>query len=189
MRPHWFSSARHQEIQLKLISRFLHALAAPQANGSSEISENSPKASFESELRYTRDPQDVAAVLRWGLRHLQLANNSFGSSSTKDDWYRAFSTTESSQSFPRNAFDTILVPLLPPEHAELVKAVLDLVSSLAAHSEANGISGNKLSKVLGWWLVGGRDGKTKSVKEWIEFYKDWEATAREFEHLFLAYVR
>ncbi|KIJ54095.1 hypothetical protein M422DRAFT_153811, partial [Sphaerobolus stellatus SS14] len=186
MRPHWFASPRHQEVQLQLISRFLHALAAQRQGNAiaSSSTSNSPSAAFESELRYTRDPHDVTAVLRWGLRHLQLTNDQFG---TADDWYKSFSESERASSFPPKAFDDILIPLIPDVHTRLVRAILDLVSSLAAHSEQNGISGNKLSKVLGWWILSTRNINERT--EWPVFYKEWEVAAREFEHLFLAYVR
>ncbi|KAF8591780.1 hypothetical protein K439DRAFT_1626783 [Ramaria rubella] len=180
MRPHWFASPRQQEIQLKLISRFLQTLSQ-QSNGAS----TSSRVTFESELRYTSDPHDVAAVLRWGLRHLQLEGNNFGSSNHLD-WYKSFVESERSGSYPPKAFDDSLVPLLPTSHTQLLRAVLDLVSSLAAHSEENGISGNKLSKVLGWWVVSSRSIEGAS---WREFYLQWEAAARQFEHLFLAYIR
>jgi Meiotically up-regulated protein Msb1/Mug8 domain len=184
MRPHWFASSHQQEIQLQLISRFLQCLSSSKSNASASGS-TSPSTTFESELRYTRDPHDVAAVLRWGLRHLQLDGNSFSSSSTVD-WYQSFVDSERSGSYPSKAFDTILVPLLPASHSQLLRAILDLVSSLAAHSEENGISGNKLSKVLGWWIISSRNVQGLG---WREFYAQWEAAARQFEHLFLAYIR
>lgn len=184
MRPHWFASPRQQEIQLKLIHRFLQTLSS-QTNGSLSSPSPSLTAAFESELQYSRDPHDIAAVLRWGLRHLQLEGNSFGSSNA-GEWYRTFVESERSGSYPPKAFEDILVPLLPASHTQLLRTILDLVSSLAAHSEENGISGNKLSKVLGWWIVSSRD--VQGVG-WLEFYAQWEAAAREFEHLFLAYIR
>ena len=184
MRPHWFASSRQQEVQLQLISRFLQCLSTSQSNSPASGSA-SPSTTFESELRYTRDPHDVAAVLRWGLRHLQLDGNSFGVSPSVD-WYRSFIDSERSASYPSKAFDNILVPLLPMSHSKLLRAILDLVSSLAAHSEENGISGNKLSKVLGWWVISSRNVQGLG---WREFYTQWEASARQFEHLFLAYIR
>lgn len=184
MRPHWFASPRQQEAQLQLINRFLQTLSGSQTNGVATSSTSSP-ATFESELRYTRDPHDVAAVLRWGLRHLQLDGNSFGSTPSAD-WYRSFVDSERSGSYPFKAFDDFLVPLLPELHARLLCAILELVSSLAAHSEENGISGNKLSKVLGWWIVSSRNVQGLG---WHEFYAQWDAAARQFEHLFLAYIR
>lgn len=185
MRPHWFSSPNHQEAQLKLLNCFLQSLAVRSSNegASSSLTSEDP---FENELRYTRDPHDVAAVFRWGLRHLQLENNAFALT-TIEDWYQTFVTSERSEGYPSQAFDRILPPLLPATHVHLIRSVLDLLTSLAAHSEENGISGNKLSKALGWWLISPRN----VVKEpqWPSFYSDWEAAARQFEHLFLAYIR
>jgi hypothetical protein len=181
MRPHWFASSRQQESQLRLISRFIQSLSSQQSNDDA----GSSTANFESELRYAHDPHDVAAVLRWGLRHLRLENDSFGSSTTTD-WYQSFVNSERSSSYPAKAFNEILLPLLPPAHSQLLRDVLDLVSSLAAHSEQNGISGNKLSKVLGWWIISDRN---IEGSQWQAFYKEWEAAARQFEHLFLSYIR
>lgn len=183
MRPHWFASPNHHEAQLKLLSYFFQSLTIRPVNGAGpSLSSDDP---FENELRYTRDPHDVAAVLRWGLRHLQLENDTFASA-TVQDWYQTFVNSERAEGYPPQAFDQILSPLLPNIHVQLTRAVLDLIASLAAHSEANGISGNKLSKVLGWWIISSRAVKEP---EWPSFYADWEGAARQFEHLFLAYLR
>lgn len=183
MRPHWFASLPHQEIQQKLINRYIQALSDQQTNGVTSTSTTSPLVALEYELRYTRDQHDVAAVLRWGLRHLELQGNRLG---ITEDWYKSFTEAEQAASYPPKAFDEILTPLLPDIHTQLIRVLLDLVSSLAAHSEQNSISGNKLSKVLAWWIVSSRN---TAGLEWSSFYKQWEIAARQFEHMFLAFIR
>ncbi|EIM84582.1 uncharacterized protein STEHIDRAFT_159248 [Stereum hirsutum FP-91666 SS1] len=168
-------------------------------------------AASQSEPSYARSPHDVAAVLRWGLRHLKLEGNSFGrpalnptSPSTNthttssdvnnntftDDelsWYTSFSRAERSSNYPPTAFSQSLVPLLPEDHAELLVALLDVISSLAAHGEANGSSGAKFSMMIGLRLVAAS--RSKSRDGWVSFYERWEKVGRVLGHLLLARIR
>lgn len=142
---------------------------------------------FNTELEYTRSPHDIAAVMRWALRHVRLEGESFGGTPGQWDWYSSFFNSERTRSFPLSAFSEILVPKLPPAHHQLLVATLEIVSSLAAHSEHNGISGSKLSKFFGLWLL-----TTKRVEEgedWLSFYARWERAGRILEHLFLTHIR
>ncbi len=145
---------------------------------------SSPTSAFESEITSTRSPHDVAAVLRWGLRHFQLDGNSFG----KDQaWYKNFFNAESSSQYPLTAFEDGLVPQLPPAHLELLTATLDLFSSLAAHAEANSTSGSKVSKLLGLWLLD--VARAEPSDTWSSFYARWERAGRMMEHIFLSNIR
>ncbi|RDB18230.1 hypothetical protein Hypma_000622 [Hypsizygus marmoreus] len=182
MHPHWYSGS--PEIQRRLISLFIQSLAP-----NSSITTLSPATSafgtaFESEISSTRSPHDVAAVLRWGLRHLQLEGKSFGK---EDAWYKTFFDAERSSDYPAHAFTTILAPQLPTSHLELLTATLEIFSSLAAHGEANGISGSKLSKFFGLWLLTTQ--RAEQNDDWPTFYARWEYTGRVLEHLFLARIR
>ena len=141
-------------------------------------------SAFESEISSARSPHDVAAVLRWGIRHLELEGNSFG----KDDaWYKNFFDAECSSEYPPTAFSTQLAPQLPGPHFELLVATLEILSLLAAHAEANGISGSKLSKFFGLWLLTAHRAEDK--EDWSSFYARWERMGRILEHLFLLRIR
>lgn len=182
MHPHWYSSS--PEIQRRLISHFLNSLAPQSAISPLSPTLSSPISAFESEIHFTRDPHDVATVLRWGLRHLQLEGDHFG---TDDGWYKAFLDAESAAEYPPKAFSEKLAPNLPPAHLELLIATLEIFSSLAAHSEANSTSGSKLSKIFGLWLLTAR--RVEDKDDWQSFYSRWESTGRMLEHLFLARIR
>lgn len=182
MHPHWYSA--DPQVQKRLISLFIHSLAPKSPITTLSPTLSSPTSAFESEITSTRSPHDVAAVLRWGLRHLQLEGNSFG----KDQaWYKNFFIAESSSQYPLTAFEDGLVPQLPPAHLELLTAILDLFSSLAAHAEANSTSGSKVSKLLGLWLLD--VGRTEPSDTWTSFYARWERTGRMLEHIFLSNIR
>ncbi|EIM84319.1 uncharacterized protein STEHIDRAFT_29298, partial [Stereum hirsutum FP-91666 SS1] len=92
-----------------------------------------------------------------------------------------------SSNYPPTAFSQSLVPLLPEDHAELLVALLDVISSLAAHGEANGSSGARLSMIIGLWLVAAS--RSESRDGWASFYERWEKAGRVLEHLFLARIR
>lgn len=179
MHPHWYSSS--PEVQRKLISLFLRSLESPAP--ASPLSGHD-STHFESELTFT-SPHDVAAVLRWGLRHLKLDTSSFGGSDR--DWYKKFALAEQKGNYKAKAFTADLIPLLPNVNAELLVATLEVTSSLAAHSEHIGSSGSRLTKLIGLWLLSGK--RTKSSDDFTSFYARWDTTGRILEHLFLARIR
>jgi hypothetical protein len=182
MHPHWHSAS--PDIQRKLISLFIQSLAPKSPITTLSPTPSTPVSAFESEIKFTRSPHDVAAVLRWGLRHLQLEGNSFG----KDEaWYKNFSDSERLSQYPAKAFSEKLVPQLPPAHLELLSATLDVLSSLAAHAEANSTSGSKLSKFFGLWLLTAQ--RAEERDDWSTFYARWEQAGRVLEHLFLSRIR
>jgi|SRR5882762_1327351 len=176
MHPHWHSAS--PEIQRRLISLFIQSLT----KGSTTT-----PTPFETELKFTRSPHDVAAVLRWGLRHLKLEGSSFGKDSSEWSWYQNFSRAEHAAEYPPKAFSGKLVPLLPKSHLNLLLATLEIESSLAAHAEHNSISGSKLSKFLGLWLL--TASRSEVNDDWDAFYTRWERAGRILEHLFLSRIR
>ncbi|KAH0579561.1 hypothetical protein H2248_002413 [Termitomyces sp. 'cryptogamus'] len=182
MHPHWYSAS--PEEQRKLISLFLKSLPAKTAITTLSPTPSAIATAFDSEISSNQSPYDVAAVLRWGLRHLQLNGRSFGKD---DEWYKTFFDAERSAGWPPNGFTSNLAPLLPTSHLELLTATLELFSSLAAHAEANGISGSKLSKGFGLWLLAVE--RAQEDDDWSTFYARWERTGRMLEHLFLSRIR
>ena len=186
MRPHWHSAS--PQLQRKLISLFLLSLAHKSPETTLAPS-TSPLAAFNSELEYTRSVHDIAAVFRWALRHLKLEGTSFGSSSSSDEWswYHTFSEAERTTGYDPRVFTTKLIPEITSTHTSLLLPILEIFSSLAAHAEANGYSGSKLTKYFGFWLMTSR--RASGTENWISFYKRWEDSGRMFEHLFLAWLR
>ncbi|KAF9007188.1 hypothetical protein BDQ17DRAFT_262797 [Cyathus striatus] len=186
MHPHWHSAST--ELQQRLISLFLRSLASTST---------SPAATrFTNELQEARDPHDVAAVLRWALRHLQLPSSSSSTSNTKleskfgmaTDWYPTFSAAEVSQNYPAKAYTSILAPLLPEANVRLLGEVLEIVSALAPLAEKNSTSTARLSMIFGLWLLA-EDPRVRKGESWKEFYERWEVMGRILEHLFLVRVR
>lgn len=185
MHPFWYSAS--PEVQRKLISLYILSLAAKSPITTLSPSPTSAISDFNTELEYTRSPHDIAAVLRWAIRHLRLEGESFGRTTEPWKWYQTFVEAERAASFPPTAFTDCLVPQLPPSHHQLLVATLEIVSSLASHSERNGISGSKLSKFLGLWLLTNK--RAEDGEEWPSFYSRWERAGRILEHLFLAHIR
>ncbi|KIK98383.1 hypothetical protein PAXRUDRAFT_823936 [Paxillus rubicundulus Ve08.2h10] len=185
MHPHWFSSS--PDIQRKLTSLFIHSLTPKTRITTLSPTLASPTSTFENEISYTRSPHDVAAVLRWGLRHLKLENGHFGRDSTEWAWYEAFFDAERGASYPPKAFTELLLPQLPTAHIELLTTTLDAITSLASHAETNSISGSKLSKFLGLWLLTAT--RSEQSDDWTKFYARWERAGRILEHLFLSRLR
>ena len=188
MHPHWYSASL--EVQHRLISLYILSLAsnsAATAAPTATPTSLTTSATFESQLHYAHSPHDIAAVLRWGLRHLKLDGASFGRESGDWTWYNTFVAAERTGSFPSDAFSKSLIPQLPPSHAELLLATLDIISSLSAHGEANGCSGSRLSKFFGLWLLTAEH--SLDGDDWTTFYDRWDRAGRILEHLFLARIR
>ena len=185
MHPFWYSAS--PEVQRKLISLFILSLAPKSPITTLSPSPSSAATNFNTELEFTRSPHDIAAVLRWALRHLRLEGDSFGRAPGQRDWYRTFAEAERTSSYPPTAFTDALVPQIPPSHHQLLVATLDIVSSLASHAERNSISGSKLSKFLGLWLLTAK--RSEDGEDWNSFYSRWERAGRILEHLFLAHIR
>lgn len=188
MHPHWYSAS--PETQRRLISLFILSLAPNSPISTLSPASDSPSLLFNSELSYTRSPHDIAAVLRWALRHLRLESSSFGPEPDGEDiwhWYTTFFDSERTSNFPTNAFSRSLAPSLPPAHLQVLTVTLDIISSLAAHAETNGSSGSKLSKFLGLWLLTAQ--RAADSDDWPTFYARWEKAGRILEHVFLSYVR
>lgn len=187
MHPHWHSAS--PDIQQKLISLFIHSLAPKSRTTTLPPTPGAAVSAFDAELEYMRSPHDVAAVLRWSLRHLVLQNNTFGKDTSAPEWawYKSFFDAEKEASYPPNSFTEMLLPHLPQAHVELLLATIDIISALASHAEANSISGSKLSKFLGLWLL--TTTRTEQNDNWNTFYARWERAGRILEHLFLARIR
>jgi Domain of unknown function (DUF1708) len=185
MHPHWHSAS--PEVQHRLISLYIQSLASTSPGATTSPTSPASPAAFESELHYARSPHDVAAVLRWGLRHLKLDGVSFGKEAGDWTWYNTFAEAERTHSYPPDAFSKYLIPQLPSAHTELLLATLDLILSLAAHCEANGSSGSKLSRFFGLWLLTCEH--SAEDYEWSTFYERWDRAGRILEHLFLARIR
>jgi hypothetical protein len=187
MHPHWYSAS--PEVQRKLIQLFILSLGLKNPTTTLSPSPTSPSLIFETELNYTRSPHDIAGVLRWAIRHLQLDGPSFGQTSDSSEWawYQSFASSERQADYPPAAFSKFLTPSLPPAHLQLLIALLNIISSLAAHAETTGMSGSKLAKLFGLWLVSAE--RAKASKDWAEFYKRWERAGRILEHLFLVHLR
>ncbi|KAL0566441.1 hypothetical protein V5O48_015574, partial [Marasmius crinis-equi] len=183
MHPHWHSAS--PETQRRLITLFLQSLAANGPSNTLSTDTSTPSSSnFESEISSGHSPHDVAAVLRWGVRHLQLEGSSFG---REQEWYRTFFDAERSASYPPKAFSDKLVPLLPKSHLELLNVTISVLSAFAANAEANGMSGSKLSMLLGLLLLSSQ--RSESGDDWQTFYNRWERNGRILEHLFLSQLR
>ena len=183
MHPQWYAASH--KIQRRVISHFIYLSNLENAtSASSPTSPTSPISAFEAEINDTFSSHDIAAILRWGLRHVQIEGDSLG---TDDGWYKAFLEAEGASGYPLKAFSEKLAPLLPAANLQLLTATLEIFSSLAAHAEVNGTSGSKLCKIFGLWLLTAN--RVENKEDWHTFYAKWERTGRMLEHLFLSRIR
>lgn len=140
----WYSQSPAQ--QRRLIAAYLQTLSG--TSGASEPNVDKPKPNpaleaFDQQLS-DASPHDVAEVFKWAVRHFQLEGTSFGTSSDEYGWYQTFAESERAAQFPPDAYTTILSPLLPPKHLELLNAIFSFASSVASYAEINGVSGEPI---------------------------------------------
>ncbi|KAG8833495.1 hypothetical protein FRC17_010607 [Serendipita sp. 399] len=182
----WY--AQSAEKQRRLLVAFLQTLTGDSAEAKDKDAEPKPNPAVETFEAYlaSASPHDVAEVFKWALRHFKLEGSSFGNSTDEYGWYRTFAESEKSASYPPEAYSSILPPLLPSEHQQLLDALFGFASSLASYAEINGVSGSKFTRLIGWWLLSGRREPSNGL---VEFIQDWDTAARILEHLFLAYIR
>lgn len=171
MHPHWHAaSSSHQQ---RLISLFFSGPTTGEA------------IKFEQEINASK-VHDVAAVLRWGLRHLQLQ-------STKV-WYDSFVKAEQDAGFPLDAFSTLLPPLLEAQgYYELLRETLGLLGSLVAHAERNGVGGARVARGVGGLALGSSLSTISlslpQAQAFTKAYENWDNSAQMAERLFLASLR
>ncbi|KAG8808858.1 hypothetical protein FRC18_004823, partial [Serendipita sp. 400] len=181
----WY--AQSAEKQRRLLVAFLQTLSGDSAATRDDV-EPKPNPAVETFDAYlaSASPHDIAEVLKWALRHFKLQGSSFGNSTDEYGWYKTFAESEKSAEYPPEAYSTILPPLLPSEHQQLLDTLFNFASSLACYAEINGVSGSKFTRLIGWWLLSERREPSQGL---ISFIQEWETAARILEHLFLAYIR
>ena len=100
MHPHWYAASH--KIQRRVISHFIYLLNLENATPTPSLaSPTSPLSAFEGEVSDTFSTHDIGAILRWGLRHVEIEGNSFG---TNDAWYKTFLESEGAAGYPPKAF-------------------------------------------------------------------------------------
>lgn len=122
-------------------------------------------------------------VLKWAIRHLSYGPARFA---LESNWYTTFSRCEHEEAYPSNAYEDILLPLLPPASQGLFVAVLDLIAAVAAHVDRNAMPASQLCKYLGFWVLGLGADHHVSYKQ---IYFELERAGSAFEHIFLVYLR
>ncbi|KAM0786251.1 hypothetical protein ACM66B_007050 [Microbotryomycetes sp. NB124-2] len=131
---------------------------------------------------------DVVGVLKWGLRHLKLEKPFGGTSRYSLDWYHAFLSTSASLQHPMNAFNTILLPKLPPESQAFLVATLDLAQAVSAYSEKNAMSPRKFSRTIGLYVFGLAQ-RDRQWSSWQELHGVWQEAGDAFGGCLRAYLR
>lgn len=127
---------------------------------------------------------NVAAVFKWVLRHtFYPSSTGFGTSLA---WYTTFCSTEKAQKYPKDAYTSILLPLLPAASQKLLDAALDILSAIASHAEQNAMPAARLCRTFGFWLFGKAEA---SFSTYGELYAEWDRSGKALEHIFSAYLR
>ncbi|KAG8820389.1 hypothetical protein FRC19_008923, partial [Serendipita sp. 401] len=169
----WY--AQSAEKQRRLLVAFLQTLSGDSAATRDDV-EPKPNPAVETFDAYlaSASPHDIAEVLKWALRHFKLQGSSFGNSTDEYGWYKTFAESEKSAEYPPEAYSTILPPLLPSEHQQLLDTLFNFASSLACYAEINGVSGSRFTRLIGWWLLSERREPSQGL---ISFIQEWETAA------------
>ena len=144
------------------------------------------EAEFRKKLSYA-NIYDVVAFLKWGLRRLTLQPDDLGSVD-QYTWYDMFVEKEKAAGYPAQAYSELLLPTMQQDTRSLFDAILELMSTVAAHNVANAMSASRICRALGFWLVG-RLGNDHPPHDLSSVIKAWERSNQVMEHLLMAYVR
>ena len=102
--------------------------------------------------------------------------------------YNTFLTSEREANYPITAYDSLFASGMRAHTRTFLEQVFEVMAAVAAHSDANGLSGGSMSRLLGWWLWYPTT-PGASLKRWEELYNIWLGAGRRTEHLFYAWIR
>ncbi|KAI1433831.1 hypothetical protein GGR50DRAFT_665970 [Xylaria sp. CBS 124048] len=133
---------------------------------------------LSQELRMT-EPMVIAGVLKWCWS--RIAGGLVGW-----DAYELFKVGEKDSNMAPDAFSTFIpISIDNVPRSNIIFDYFDLLSAIAAHGKANGLSGRKLSRMASWWVF-----EHKDTSDGFEGgYKVWLRAADATSHLFFAYLR
>ncbi|BGO95255.1 hypothetical protein NBRC10512_002595 [Rhodotorula toruloides] len=190
-----FRAAESLPAQRKLCLLFLDYMAEFDAAPSSSDSIRGSEASkavllhaFKEELRYA-NVHDVAAVLRWGLRHFSSSPSFSGSPTPSVDWYTSFLRRSSSfsPSHPPHSFSAFLLPSLPPASQALLLSTLTLLQAVAANAQHNAMTARRLCRSFGIYLFGMSPSSGSSSFD--DLYNAWREAGDALEGCLKAFLR
>ncbi|UZJ55371.1 hypothetical protein CBS101457_004691 [Exobasidium rhododendri] len=144
------------------------------------------ESEFKAKLSYAKI-SDVVALLKWGLRRLQLQRVDVGSVDQLS-WYDDFVQREKAANYPLRAYTELFLPAIPEQTRPLFTTVLELMSTISAHHIANAMSASRICKSLGYWFIG-RIGLETYPHNLNSVVQSWERCNKVMEHLLMAYVR
>ena len=130
-------------------------------------------------------PADVAECLKYVSRRCTVTSTDTNPEILEEGIYNSFLRAEQRAGFPLDSYDKLFVPRIPPNIKAYLDNVFRIWAAIAAHANANDLTGGKLSRLLGWWILGQRAKAT----EYLGLYEGWVNAGRRTEHLFFAWIR
>ncbi|KAK4686099.1 hypothetical protein P7C73_g4040, partial [Tremellales sp. Uapishka_1] len=153
-------------------------------------------------VKETKNPSDLAEVLKWTIRRLVIRPTTTTTKSQisffhvvagispESSWYTSFVQAEHASSYPLDTYGKLLVPTLSKEVANYLDQVFEVWAGIATYSDTNTMSGGRLSYLLGWWLLGmGTREKKNENSQWKALYEEWKVAGQRVEHMFYAWIR
>lgn len=130
-------------------------------------------------------PADVAECLKYVSRRCTVTAIDTNFEVLEEGIYHSFLRAEQLAGFPLDSYDKLFVPRIPPNIKAYLDDVFRIWAAIAAHANANELTGGKLSRLLGWWILGQRAKATG----YLGLYEGWLGAGRRTEHLFFAWIR
>ncbi|KAL9598915.1 MAG: hypothetical protein Q9219_004180 [cf. Caloplaca sp. 3 TL-2023] len=133
---------------------------------------------LEQELMLT-EPMVLSGIMKWCWSRLAGGVVTW-------EAYELFRVGEQDSDMARDAFATFIpISVESDARTKIIFDFFDLMAAITAHGKSNGMGGQKLSRLAGWWAFeqidngNGFDGG----------YKSWARAADATCHLFFAYLR
>lgn len=130
---------------------------------------------------------ELAEVLKWTLRHLDVSASAESNGEILDhSHYVKFLQSEQGASYPMDAYQTLLSPLLRQDVGLYLNEVFEVWSAIAGDADSKGMTAGRINLLLGFWLWSSSSG---NYGTWKELYEAWLTAGRRIEHIFYAWIR
>jgi len=135
-----------------------------------------------SALKDTTNPFDHVECLKAILRRLDISESN--TNLIDNETYQTSLIMERDAKYPMDAFERLFAPRLPASTVNLLGGVFDLWGTVVAHSDANEITSEMVTRLMGVFVLG-----SLKSSEWTGLYSQWKDASRRAEHLFYMWIR
>lgn len=123
----------------------------------------------------------------WLLHRLRPDSSNPAAELVPNETYASFVSAERATSYPHSAYDDHIRTVCHSDKTKLLDEVFDIMAAMVARADENGVTAQRASLLLGWWLLAMQE--TELQTGWSDLYDEWLHGGKRTQHLFLAWIR